>query len=331
MIYQSKEYYRKDWDAAFTFDPSVPLNLDIELAALCNLACPSCSWGESEFAASMTALDWDGLPKKRIMPTDMAIRLIDEAAAIGIPAVKLNYKGESTLHRDFAKIAKHAHDTGAFHEILLNTNGNCGQKAWDGFQYFTRVMVSLDTLRPDLYDKIRFGGNIERALDTIWYLKQNKHPDFWVRRVIGVLNKDEPFVENVHRMFGPGIRVSEHYAFDRNKDTKVSVHEGDIGQWERQYCGYPSQRLIVTAAGVILPCCIMWGDEYPIGRWPELSLIQAWQSDTLKDLRKTLRANDIKNAPDICKNCTSFMAYKRPERAYVQDVDGKAKLSEVKQ
>ena len=147
-----------------------------------------------------------------------------------------------------------------------------------------------------------------------------------MRRVIGVLNKDEPFVDNVKAMFGADTRVSEHFAFDRNREMKVSVHDSDVGAWGRQYCGYPSQRLIVTASGQILPCCIMWADEYPIGTYPKMSLLEAWKSPRLADLRKTLRENRIAEAPAICKNCTSFMAYKRPERAFVQDVEGKAKI-----
>lgn len=324
-MFKTYQEYRNAWSNAYQKDPEVPLNLDLELAALCNLACGSCSWGESDFAKGMLSPAPDGKSKKRLMPTDMAMRLIDEAAGMGVPAIKLNYKGESTLHRDFTTIAKHAASKG-FHEVLLNTNGNCPPSAIEGMMACTKVMVSLDSTDPAIYPKVRIGGNYETAVGTIRELIKRGHPNLWVRRVVGALNKGEDFVSRAKEMFGADTKISEHFAFDRNKDFKASIHGDNPEDWERAYCGYVSQRLIITAYGLILPCCIMWGDEYVIGEYPTMSLVDAWASDRRKNLAKTLRANDLQNAPDICKKCTSFMAYKRPERAYVQDVEGRAKM-----
>ena len=328
MKFESFTAYRNAWDSSDKIDPPVPLNIDLELAALCNLSCGSCSWGEAEFSTNMLHPANDGHAKKRLMPTEMAMRLIDESDDMGVPAIKLNFKGESTLHRDFTKIAEYA-ATKNFHEILLNTNGNCSEKAIDGMMSCTKVMVSLDAVDPELYPRVRTGGDYKTVIRTISELIRRKHKNLWIRRVVGILNKDEDFVSGVKTMFGKDVKVSEHFAFDRNKDFKVSVHGDNTAQWERQYCTYPSVRLIVTAYGYILPCCIMWGDEYVIGEYPGMSLAEAWKSSKLLFLRDSLRKNNLKNAPEICKNCTSFMAFKRPERRFVQDVEGKANLDSV--
>lgn len=341
-LYPTKKDYRDAWANAEREDPPVPLNLDIELASACNLACPFCSWGESAFAQSMKSeKDFDGRPKKRFMPTQMAKALIDEAAKLGVPAIKFNFRGESTMHPDFSEIVAYAaakadDDTGPwrivagrtpgkplFHELLVNTNANCGEGAIKGLLVATKVMVSLDSMDPATYPKIRVGGDLEKAKATIRRLIGLGHRDMWVRRVICKTNQDEDFVGAVKAEFGSGVKVSEHYAFDRNADRRESVHAQDETAWERQYCGYPSQRVVVTASGKFLPCCIAWRDEFDLGTFGSMTIRDYWHSTGRKALVEQLRRNEFRNP--LCENCTTFMSYVRPEREFVQDKEGYAK------
>lgn len=336
--FPTKESYRDAWAKAYTVDPVVPLNIDIELASICNLACPFCYWGESEgFAQEMKQPDWDGGKKKRFMPTEMALKLIDECASIGVPALKMNYRGESTLHPDYSLIMRLAAEKGillddigtvdpAFYEILVNTNANCKDAAIDGLMAATKCMISLDSLDPKIYPTMRVNGNLDRAIEVVKELKRRGHPNLWVRRVITRANQHEPFVQRAKEIFGADTKVSEHFAFDRNKDDHQMLSEHDMYSWDRTYCGYPSQRLIVTASGKVLACCVAWRDETEVGIWPKQSLLEIWNGEPIKRLRADLRANNISGAPDLCRNCTSYMAYKRPERDFVQDKEGQAVL-----
>jgi MoaA/NifB/PqqE/SkfB family radical SAM enzyme len=124
-VYHTKEEYRTAWAHAYLQDPPVPLNIDIELASLCNLACPYCFWGEQDFNAKMREKGWDGITKKRFMSTDLAKKIIDQCAEIGVPAIKMNWRGESTLHPDYSDIMQYAASKSPrFFDILVNTNGN---------------------------------------------------------------------------------------------------------------------------------------------------------------------------------------------------------------
>lgn len=325
-VYGTRQAYRDAWEKAYQEDPPVPLNVDVELSSLCNLACKMCYWGDSDFAKSMTLKAWDGSNKKRFMPVEMAIRLIDECAALGVPALKMNFRGESTLNPEFSTILDYARSKSAFHEILVNTNANAPDRAIDGLMYATKVMVSLDSMDPDIYPKIRVNGNLERALEVIGEMRRRNHSNLWVRRVITQLNQDERFIEKVKKHFGADIKVSEHFTFDRNHYAHLAL-ENAYEKWDRVYCGYPSQRIVVTASGVCLPCCVDWSEEIEIGCWPQQSLIQIWNGEPMRRLRQDLRANRLGTAPKICQNCTSYMAYKRPERDWVQDREGKASLA----
>jgi pyruvate-formate lyase-activating enzyme len=317
ILFPTRSAYREAWDRASTEDPPTVLNVDIELSSMCNLACPFCAWGDHEgFVVEMRGKDWDGLPKRRFMSSLMAAGLIDECDSIGVPAIKLNLRGEPTLHPEFNQILQNA-KTKSFHDILINTNGNGPASAIEGLLCATKVMVSLDSLDPATYEAMRPGGDLGRVCDLVHDLTQRGHTNVWVRRVITSQNKSEPFAERARRLFGNGVFVAEHFAFDRTPQA-LMLNRND-GGWPRRYCGYPSQRLIVTAAGLVLPCCVDWRCSMVLGIWPQQSLLDIWNGEMLKTLRETLKKNDADCMSRTCRTCTSFMAYDKPERDSVQD------------
>ena len=291
--------------------------------------------------------DWDGKSKKRLMPKALALRIIDECAAIGAPALKFNFRGESVIHPDYGEIVGYArgkiHDPEGwarrgcaaslrageykFHDLLANTNGNIPPALWEssirGLMACTKVMVSLDSMDPAIYPKVRVGLSLESAQKTISELVKRGHPGLWVRRVVCKDNKDEDFARAVYARWPSGVRVSEHYAFDRNHYQQQELGVEDHSKWERQFCGYPSQRVVIEASGSYSPCCISWeGEFYKTGlpgRYPEMGIMEYWNSAWRKQLVSELRQNIFTN--DKCKNCTTFMAFRRPEREFVKDVE----------
>ena len=341
-MFKTRDEYRAAWDAAYTTDPAVPLCVDLELASVCNAKCSFCLYGDRDWRDGMTDSDWDGKPKRRFMPTAIALRIIDECAAIGVPSLKFNFRGESVLHRDYSRIVQYAaskiHDPEGwarfgvlasgeagkpkFHDLLVNTNGNAPATAIDGLMAATKVMVSLDSMDPAIYAKVRVGLSLPKAQATIDELVRRGHPDVWVRRVVCRDNASEDFSKAVYARWPKGVKVSEHYAFDRNHYQNEALHDEDTSQWERTYCGYPSQRVVIESSGRMVPCCIAWEGELTGGFYPALSIMEYWNSDWRKRLATDLRAGKFSSPK--CQNCTSFMAYNRPERAKVQDIEVKA-------
>ncbi len=108
MIYSTFQEYRQAWDHAYTNDPPIPLNVDIELASVCNLECPFCFISDKSFDKQIRQIASDGKSKRRLMNTDLALKIIDQAASIGVPALKFNWRGESTIHHDYSKILCYA-------------------------------------------------------------------------------------------------------------------------------------------------------------------------------------------------------------------------------
>lgn len=343
-MFDSRETYRKAWNDAYTIDPDVPLNVDIEIASLCNLTCPMCFIPDPAFDSFIRTKAADGKPKARIMPTEMAIRIIDQCADIGVPALKMNWRGESTLHPDYAHILNYAGAWGkdrrnlpvppsdwsrgicgrAFHEILVNTNANCPDSAIEGLVSATKVMVSLDSMVPATYAVMRRGGSLEKAKATIKELIRRKHPNLWIRRVLTRDNDKEPFAQSVRAEFGESVHISEHYCFDRNvlshHERSGCDHDVDV-EGGRTYCGYPSQRIVVASTGLCYPCCIDLHEEMPVGDITKESLESIWNSQRMRDLRSELRSNTFRSK--ACQNCESWMSRNSPQRNFVQDVEVK--------
>jgi len=357
-MFKSHSDYRKAWDDAYLTDPPIPLNVDLELSSVCNSRCPFCLFGNPEWVKSLNG---------KMMPMDMAMSIIHECMDLGVPALKFQYRGESTLHPDFSDILYYARSLKvgrlekelqiefkkieqdriggqviknitpskeleeayksfkpAFHDILINTNANCPDKSIDGLMACTKVMVSLDSLDPKIYPKIRVGLSLDRAKEVITELIRRKHPNLWVRRVKCKENEGEDFIEKCQELWGDKARYSEHYAFERNKYSSQSLHGENPAEWERKYCSYPSQRVVITASGDYLPCCLSWSSELIMGNYKNMSIKQYWDSGPRKRLVGELKNNIFKNK--LCQNCTSFVSYKRPESRFVQDIEGVAKI-----
>lgn len=333
MLFNSRDEYRAAWAGAYTTDPAIPLNVDIELASLCNLACPFCFWGEAKFNEEMMKHSDDGKTKKRLMPTEMALRIIDQASGIGVPALKFNWRGESTLHPDYSEILEYAanktrwisnppsgpQNAGhglAFFDLLVNTNANCKDHAIDGLMAATKVMISLDSCVPETYAKMRVNGRLERALEVARHLILRGHPNLWIRRVITKDNASEPFKKHVDGLLGgKGYKVSEHHCVDRGDSFHAA---NDPSQYERTYCGYPSQRIMVAADGLCYPCCVDTDATMPMGDFNKQSLLEIWHGEPFKKLRTELRANTF--CSGICQKCESWLSYRAPQRENVQDV-----------
>lgn len=326
MIYKNFKDYRQAWDNADKIDPIVPLNIDIELVSTCNLRCPFCFIPDPSFESFISQKAADGLPLRRIMSKEMAFHIIDQCSEIGVPSLKFNWRGESTLHPNYSEIVRYAklhvnkNNLSPFFELLANTNANCNHKAMEGLLCTTKCMVSLDSMVAETYEKMRVGGNFSLAKDVITGLIHFGHTNVWVRRIITKENYTEPFFVQVKEKWGDKVHVSEHYCFDRNINQSHELSGCDHdSRYPRKYCQYPSQRLVISSAGFIYPCCIDLHETMSLGNIRNKSIMNVWNGPDIKLLRKNLRSANTTNMTETCKYCESWMSYDMPQREFVKD------------
>lgn len=343
LRYPTRDAYRQAWKDSEKNTPPVPLNVDLELASVCNLSCPFCFISDGSFDKMIKMKSDDGKPRRRLMPTEMAIRVIDECAALGVPAMKFNWRGESTLHPDYSKILKHAagkrhtsaiedgfyspvelrNPVPAFHDLLVNTNANCQDHAIPGLMAATKVMVSLDSLVPETYAEMRRGGDLGSAKRVVHKLVALEHPNLWVRRVITKRNENEGFYWDVKRTFRPfgSVHVSEHFCIDRNEVANYESGDCTHDLLPRRFCGYPNQRIVVAATGKCYPCCIDLHETMPMGDVRFQTLEEIWSGVRMRRLRKVLTRGNVREWSAACRNCESWMSYDVPQRGFVSDVE----------
>ena len=89
-----------------------PILVDVELASTCNLKCPMCYTTTDHFRETV---------KRKIMKWDLYTKIIDEVAE-HIFALRLSWRGESTLHPKFVDAVRYAKTKG-IREISFLTNG----------------------------------------------------------------------------------------------------------------------------------------------------------------------------------------------------------------
>ena len=85
-----------------------PLCIDIEVAAICDLACSFCF------------REYEVTPDK-IIDEKFCYNLIDQAAELKIPSIKFNWRGEPLLHPKLPLFIKYAKRKGIL-ETIINTN-----------------------------------------------------------------------------------------------------------------------------------------------------------------------------------------------------------------
>ena len=101
--------YRSDWvNSLKVKNLNRPLSIDVELASICDLACPHCS---REYIVT---------PDK-IMNIDLYRKIIDEISIMEVPSIKLNWRGEPLLHPNIFECIDYAKKKGIL-EVIINTN-----------------------------------------------------------------------------------------------------------------------------------------------------------------------------------------------------------------
>jgi len=266
-----------------------PLCLDIETAAICDLACPFCY---REFTAT---------PDK-IIDEKICYELIDQAASLNIPSIKFNWRGEPLLHPKLPEFISYAKSKGIL-ETIINTNatnlkGKLAKKLIESGLDF--IIYSFDGGTKKTYEKMR-PGRFKKNLYEETYsniknfkiLKDKMNSKFPYTKIQMILmketfNEKKEFFDNFN-MYVDDVSLSQY----TERGAKISdLDENSLSQYYHQLslnklpigtaylrdaygniklangrkpCEQPFQRLLVTYEGRVAMCCYDWGATYPIG------------------------------------------------------------------
>lgn len=132
--------------------------LRVSVTSECNLKCFYCAAGS--------------LPTEKLLDFKEISTIISAAAEIGISKIRLT-GGEPLLRENLPKLIKQITNISGINEVSLTTNGHfldrfAGELKSVGLH---RLNISLDSLNPEVYEKIT-GGGLEKVLKGIFVAKK---------------------------------------------------------------------------------------------------------------------------------------------------------------
>ena len=331
---QRYEAYRKEWDRrGRELDPSDhPVHVDLESVAVCDLRCGSSEADPKGFCQIWThehirKQGFDEHTYQRgYMDPKLYESLLEQCAEIGVSSLKLNYRGEPSLHPEIVSFVRQAAAL-QFPDIMMNTNGNGGARTRPELfaelvdAGITDLMFSVDAADPDTYHKQRVGGDWQTLLHSVRSAVDARArgrgaPDCRirasvVRTLMNAADVDSGRMESFWKdeMGVDWMSISECY-FPAGAEHHWKAAEWvDLSASEFQ-CPDPFRRMVVTWDGRhTMPCCqgftleIDGGDVNAGAR----TIREVWTSENFDRLRRAHRERtwdrDGEGGEPICRHC----------------------------
>jgi MoaA/NifB/PqqE/SkfB family radical SAM enzyme len=267
----------------------IPLCADVETASICDLACEFC------YRESLATPD-------KIISRKLFYSIVDQAAEIGIPSMKLNWRGEPLMNSKLPEMIEYAKSKGIL-EVIINTNAThlsekMGRRLIDAG--LDLMIYSFDGGTKETYEKMRPGRFRKNSFEDVYgnivnFSKIREEMGMMFPRTkIQMILTEESYDEqqqffNLFNEYVDEVTVTQYSERggnieDLSKEDRVRYKElcsrlglpddspymhdadGNISVSDaRSPCEQPYQRIMVTYDGRAAMCCFDWGAMHPIG------------------------------------------------------------------
>lgn len=276
-----------------------PSYVEIETVNACNARCPMC-----------TINDWER--NYPIMKDDVWSKVSEDIIKNKnlIKRVSLYRDGEPLIDKKMAKRIYKLHQNGIKNtSIATNVSLLNEKRATELLEAgLGMVIFSIDSLKKDVFEKIRVRLNFEEVRDNaIKFLqlrdKINPNCRVWIR----MIRQDSNFNE-----------WDNYYDFWRKHTSEIDrIYYHNIFNWGGQLDNFKSisksfepnlpcvalwSLMVIFANGDVPLCNVDYNNKYPTGSIMKNSIKELWQSKIMNARRK-LHLNDNKKDISICANC----------------------------
>lgn len=297
--------YRFKYKYAPSLYLDTPVDVTLELSSICNCSCYYC---------------YHNLPnppfKKKLMPLDIAQKIIFDAANLCVNALKFNWRGESTMHPDFKEITAYAKSFASgtrFVDRISNTNmkfSHNNENIFKGLCNQSKVKISFDSFNKEVYLNQRNGSNFDLVLANIHKLYNYKKRDnvIVIQAVRTRANKDEDLEFEVKSRWQDvklSVRDMVSGRVEKNLD-QLEINKRDFTK--RKRCIQAFARLIFTSEGDATVCCPDLLLDLKLGNIKDKTIQELFNSEKAKNLRKAL-TNKSAFITNPCLNCSSFESF----------------------
>ncbi len=320
---------------------SNPLCVDIEVASICDLGCPHC------FREYIITPD-------KIMDEKVFYKIINEISEMGVPSIKLNWRGEPLLHPKLCDFISYAKNKSII-DVSINTNATTlTRKKSEALiaSGLDQIIYSFDGGTKHTYEKMRPGrfknNTFEKVYENIKLfhkIKTELNSKFPITKIQMIMTQDtRNEVDNFYKLFKDivdDVTVTQYnerggnledLSFSKKKELEDYLRENNLPMntpyvvnlegeifisKKRKACEQLFQRLMITYDGTVGMCCHDWGAQHSIGYINK----KAFNTDeVINDLERRINNND--------KGFSLLKAAKKPKK-YNTPIKKISKLEEI--
>lgn len=297
--------------SAEKFDCLLPKIFTIETALVCNLHCPECAIGGGMITRAKGLLSFD------------QYKIIADKIRPFAKYVHLHLWGEPLINRDIFKMIRL---TAEFAKVNISTNALLLDPS-KAEELITSgvfdLIVSIDGMSQEVYEKYRVGGDVKKALAALQLLNEFnvKHG-----RKVQLLPQFIVFKHNQHekeafRQFcaSLGLRASLKTPYIRTGEGKFSKSDHPE-HWRKEYpdlaslrlamqdCRDPREVLTTLIDGSCVICCNDYARATCFGNLLKQSVLEIWDSPGYRKYRWDVVSG---NTPEFCLNyCMTYILAK---------------------
>lgn len=253
------------------------------------------------------------------MPFPLFQKIIDEIAGRPGTTVVPFFRGESMLHPQFIEMMAYAKKQEVGPIQYTSNATRMSEKIARAIVdlEIDFISFSVDSIDPDIYTRVRPGGNLDRTLRNIAYFcdykqkKMAKLPEVQVSVVKTPATSDdiERFVaywqDRVDR-----VRVYEAHSQDGNFGSLEG--KNDLFTGERLPCHKPFEDIVVYWNGDVALCNHDWDRKELIGNVGVTSTKDVWNNECYRAVRQAHLERPSRLA-DPCRHCDHWQAGYMPE------------------
>lgn len=239
----------------------------------------------------------------------------EECVRLGVPSMKVNWRGEPTLDHEVAEKIAYLKRRG-IHEVQMNTNASkltpelCDKLIDSGLD---RIIFSCDGLSKETYNTIRRGGNFDAFFKNVILFRQRRNAKDaarkWPHRGIPIIRINMAVMEqNKHEKgsFKDFFKdIADEFTFNSVYQPQSSnLNNGQKRIQKRKGCPQIWQRMVVSVDGSTVPCCVDFREKAKLGNVSEINLEKMW-FEQVKPIRLAHLKHEGRKI-DACANCDNF-------------------------
>lgn len=289
-----------------------PWSLSVETGTYCNLSCLECPSGQKQFTRPTGVLSLENFKT-----------IIDKQKKYLIWLI-LYFQGEPYLNKNFFGMVSYAKSQKIF--TSTSTNGhflsseNAEQTVLSGLD---RIIISLDGLDQETYEKYRVGGNFKQVIRGIENLVEAKrklnsaHPFIVVQFIVFKTNEHQiSLLKKLKRDLKADkieLKTAQIYSSkDKNQLIPGEVkyrryQESENGEWIIKKkipnkCNRMWRAAVITWDGHVVPCCFDKDATFQMGNILEDSFSTIKSNEKYSKFRNQVFSN--RSSIEICKNCS---------------------------